>query len=517
MHPLYLGLDSSTQGLTATLIDCAEGRVLATRSVQFDADLPAFGTRNGVLRDADPTVVHAPPALWAAALDVLLLRMRAEGLPIDRVAAIAGSGQQHGSVYLTSLFPQRLAKLDPTRPLQDQLDGCFARATSPIWMDSSTSAACREIEQALAPHGGAAARTGSAVFERFTGPQIRAFWQRDPAGYQRTAQIALVSSFMASLLSGRVAPIDHGDGAGMNLMDIERRVWDAPALDATAPDLRIRLPALCASWTDIGGISAFASTRYGFSPTARCIAWSGDNPNSVIGLGLIEPGAVAISLGTSDTYFGTMRTCRTDPAGEGHVFVSPTGDYMSLICFKNGSLARERIRDQFALDWAGFSAALSRTSPGNGGRLMLPYFEPEIVPRVLDPGVRRSELREDDADANCRAVVEAQMMSMRIHSAWMGIPAREILATGGASRNPSILQVMADVFQCPVLTGEVPNSASLGAALRAAHAHTGKGWSDVVRPFCAFRRAATPAAGTAAVYGELTKAYARFEASVTRR
>ena len=90
-------------------------------------------------------------------------------------------------------------------------------------------------------------------------------------------------------------------------------------------------------------------------PEALATVWTGDNPASVIGLGLIKPGQVAISLGTSDTFFGTMEKCQTDEAGEGHVFGSPTGGYMTLICFKNGSLAREKIRELYKIpDWKKF-------------------------------------------------------------------------------------------------------------------------------------------------------------------
>ena len=116
---------------------------------------------------------------------------------------------------------------------------------------------------------------------------------------------------------------------------------------------------------------------------------------------------------------------------------------------------------------------------------MLPYFEPEIVPKVLEPGVRRFGLDEADAGANCRAVVEAQMMSMRIHSRWMGVRPTRVYATGGASENPEILRIMADVQNCPVFRFEVSNSAALGAALRAARAHLAAGgdappWEEVV-------------------------------------
>ena len=263
------------------------------------------------------------------------------------------------------------------------------------------------------------------------GPQIRKFYKTQPDAYANTAHIMLVSSFMASLIAGKIAPIDHGDGAGMNLMDIQTRTWHAAALNATAPDLSHRLPPLAESRAIIGTVSRYFVDKYGVNPNAQALVWSGDNPNSVVGLGLIREGLVAISLGTSDTYFGTMKNCQTDPRGEGHVFVSPTGDYMTLICFKNGSLAREAVRKSHGLDWDGFSHALQSTPPGNHGKIMLPYFEPEIVPNVLTPGVHRFDLHKQDAAGNCRAVVEAQMMSMRLHAEWMGVRPSAIYVTGG--------------------------------------------------------------------------------------
>jgi xylulokinase len=485
----FLGLDSSTQSLTALLIDLDSRRVVGEASLSFDAALPAYGTRNGVLRSDDPRVVHAPPLMWAEALDLVLASLARQGAPLGEVLAISGSGQQHGSVYLNAGGERAIETLDPARPLAAQLAHVFSRATAPVWMDSSTGEECREIEAALGGPRATAEATGSAAFERFSGPQIRRFFKTSPDDYARTARIGLVSSFMASLVAGRLAPIDHGDGAGMNLMDIRQRCWHPEALAATAPDLERRLTPLVPPWQVVSPVARYWAERHGVNPAALACVWSGDNPCSVVGLGLVRPGQVAISLGTSDTYFGTMAECRTDAAGEGHVFVAPTGAYMSLICFKNGSLARERVRDLYGLDWSGFSRALASTPPGNQGKLMLPYFEPEIVPRVLVPGVRRFDLREDDVAGNCRAVVEAQMLSMRRHSAWMKVRPQRIYATGGASRNTEILQVMADVHECPVFRFEVANSAALGAALRAAHAWHAAGdaplsWDDVVAGFC---------------------------------
>ena len=518
MSRLFLGLDSSTQSLSGIVIDLDARRLVYEAVLNFDKTLPQYKTHNGTLRSSDPLTVHSPPLLWVEALDALFVKMKADGVALGDILAIAGSGQQHGSVYLNRRASAALENLNPNRSLKDNLAGCFARETAPIWMDTSTNIECSEIRRALGGVQTTVQATGSDAFERFTGPQIRKFFKREPDRYAQTATIALVSSFMASIFAGKLAPIDHGDGAGMNLMDIRKRTWHAGALKATAPDLRKKLPALAEPWKVIGKVSPYFVKKYGVNPAALALVWSGDNPCSLIGLGLLEEGTIAISLGTSYTYFGLMKHCRTDDRGEGHVFGAPTGDYMTLICFKNGSLARERIRDMYSLDWNSFNRLLETSKPGNGGALMLPWFETEIVPRVSRPGLRRIKLDDRDVAANCRGIVEAQMMAMRLHSGWMKVTPRKILATGGGSVNPPILQIMADVMNCPVSRIEIAKSAALGAALRAAHGylkHAGKPakWKDIVAGFT------DPIPGSelkpnkkaVAVYNKLIRQYAKAE------
>jgi xylulokinase len=161
---------------------------------------------------------------------------------------------------------------------------------------------------------------------------------------------------------------------------------------------------------------------------------------------------------------------------------------MALTCFANGSLARERVRDDYALDWAGFSAKLRDTAPGNGGGFMVPWFVPEITPTVDRPGPHRQGLDPSDVAGNVRAVVEGQALSMRLHSQWFAPRVTAIRATGGAAANQAILQVIADVFGADVLRIAPPNAASLGAALRAFQADRNADgrplpWPEVVAGF----------------------------------
>jgi len=487
---IYLGFDSSTQSLTATIIeiDGARRSVVATRTFQFDEALPSYGTRYGVLSSQDGAVVHAPPLMWAEALEVMFDALtREHDIDWARLRAISGSAQQHGSVYLNTLATDRLARLDGTQVIASQLGDVFSRATSPIWMDSSTTEDCRAIEAAVGGAAALATLTGSRAFERFTGPQIRKFAREDQASYQRTDRIHLVSSWMASLLSGGNASIDRGDGSGMNLMDLSSGQWSRAALGATAPDLDSKLPPLVPSSAIAGTLSPFWTQRFNLPP-ARIVAWSGDNLCSLVGTGLVQEGQIAISLGTSDTIFGVMSKPSVSDDGTGHVFASPTGEFMGMTVFKNGSLARERIRNACGLDWNSFSDVLRRTTPGNGGAMMLPWFEPEITPLVLTPGVRTTGLSEPAGPDHVRAVIEAQMMSMALHSRWMGVTPSEIRATGGAATNREIMQVAADVFGAPVQRLQQSNSAALGAAMRAWHADTladgsPMPWSEIAAGF----------------------------------
>jgi xylulokinase len=484
----FLGLDSSTQSLTALIVDTDTGEVI-DRSIAFGPRLPQYQSPNGFLVNADPAVKHSDPLMWVEALDLVLGELRAAGVDLSAIRGVSGAGQQHGSVYLGRSL-DGAGKWDAGTPLVDQVRPLLSRKTAPIWMDASTGAECAEIAAAAGGDDRMVAITGSRAIPRFTGPQIRKYWKDDPAGYERTAEIHLVSSFVASLLTGSSVPIDLGDGAGMNLLDLARAAWSPALLDATAPNLGRKLKPPIPAATRAGTVADYFVKRYGFAPGTPVIAFTGDNPSSLIGMGAGEPGTAVVSLGTSDTMFAAMAAPRTDPRGYGNVFGNPAGGFMALCCFSNGSLAREEIARRFKLGWDDFARAiLEKTQPGNGGDMLLPYFVPEITPRLTAPAERwfgsPDFVAAKKGDAAARAVVEAQALSMRLHSAFIGQPPARILVTGGASKNPGILRVLADVFQAEIVPLRVSNSSALGGALRAAQAVGGRPWAELYARFAA--------------------------------
>jgi len=502
----FLGIDSSTQSLSALVWDSESLAVIGEASVNFGSDLPHFGAPQGFIPGGDGGEVHADPRMWLEALDLCLERLAASGIEISTIAAISGAGQQHGTVYLNEAGMATLKSLSPDRPLAAQFEGGFSRATSPIWMDTSTGEQCRAIEAAVGGAEVVREKSGSSAIERFSGPQIRRFAETDPAGYAATARVHLVSSFIAGVLAGTDAPIDHGDGAGMNLLNLKSLDWDEDLLEATAPGLRAKLPPAAPSQTDIGPVAGYFVARHGFSPGTRVVAFTGDNPSSLVGAGAATPGRVVISLGTSDTFFASMPEPLVDPDGCGHVFGNPLGGFMTLQCFLNGSLAREKVRDALGMDWDAFSAALSATPVGNNGKRMLPFFGPEISPRVdasepVTSGEFAGGAWQNDPAA-ARACVEGQFLNMRRTTGWMRLDTSVIHLTGGASRNDAIAQIAADVFGAEVKRLDISGSVALGGALRAALA-TGAADSAAVDAFfatAAVGRTVLPDPSAAALY-----------------
>lgn len=340
-EPLFLGLDCSTQSMTA-LVTNAHGRVVWESSFRFDERLPRYGTVNGVHRSSEhPDCVLIPSMMFVDALDAILANLRrCDAFSMAKIVAISGSAQQHASVYWAKGFDLRAAMADgdASRPLVEVLQAKNAKVfhldQGPSWMDNSTSSFCRRLNQDAGGAQRVADISGSRAYERFTGNQIAKRIHDQPDFLDHVSRIALVSSMLTSLLVGEFTAIDDSDGSGMNLLDLRSREWSPELLQSTAQEsttpnaeeaLQKALGDCVSRAYDIAGsVHPYFQTKYGFVPECKIIAFSGDNPCSLAGIGLSQAGDVAVSLGTSSTVMAVVPTAQARASGEeGHYFCNP--------------------------------------------------------------------------------------------------------------------------------------------------------------------------------------------------
>eukprot|EP00400_MALV-I_sp_L67-5_P000420 gene420-690_t len=485
---LYLGIDLSTQSCKVQVLD-TNLRLVGDARVQFDEDFgKKYGVQDGVKRGPGEGQVWSPTPMWAEALDLAMQRLEQKvGKDcLSKVNCISGSGQQHGSVYWSKAGPDILAMLDPnsSKSIDEQLAGAFVVEESPVWMDTSGTAECHAMEKYVGGPEKLSLKTGSRAYERFTAHLISQFLKRGLG--KDCSRISLVSSFGASLLCGKIVSIDHSDAAGMNLMNLDANDWDETILEYLSgggdSNLKEILGAPANAKKIAGTISPYFQ-KYGFAADCKINYWTGDNPSSVVGLGMLLPGDIAISLGTSDTLLAVVDRqpeSSRKPLPFGHLFPHPCLDdkMFLMLCYMNGDVTRRAVRDKYAGgDWDQFTSMLTNTPPGNGNNFGMFFSINEITPPLTNKGnvlatLDGSSFRKVDSftdEQYVRGVVESRALAMLCHMTSLGFytPSGRLLMTGGGSKNPAIRQVFADVFRRQVYTLDSADSAATGAAVRA--------------------------------------------------
>ena len=159
-NSLYLGFDLSTQQLKAITVD-SQLKVHNEVRFEFDVDAKGYNVEKGVLTNEELHEVYAPVAMWLQAVDMVMERLKTDGLDFSRIKAISGAGQQHGSVYWSAAGEKALQSLDSSQTLEKQLDHAFSHPFSPNWQDASTQAECDLFDNELLSEEQLAFITGS--------------------------------------------------------------------------------------------------------------------------------------------------------------------------------------------------------------------------------------------------------------------------------------------------------------------------------------------------------------------
>lgn len=301
------------------------------------------------------------------------------------------------------------------------------------------------------------------------------------------------------------------------------------------PELRSKLgPEPAEGGTVIGNIGKWWVDRWGFD--AKCIVapFTGDNPSTVVSLS--KPGDAILSLGTSTTLLISIPPSDEFPKRTvtSHLLAHPTtpGGSIAMLCYKNGALAREYIKDHYASHhWTTFNELVSSTPAGNDGYIGFYFPLYEIIPQnvvgdfFFFNGKPVSSF--EDPKYHPRAILESQLLSIK--SRIISIlptdshPLHRLLLTGGSSANLVIRQMAADILNLDTYVAASKEGGSVGGAILAQYAwwkrQGNKGSMEEMRASHDgdFTLVAKPNPDNADLYEEIIPLYRKCEEQVVKK
>jgi xylulokinase len=442
-----LGLDVSTTATKAILVD-ETGRLVGTASLGYDYDVPR------------PLWSEQDPQLWWTATQAVIGQALADaGIRGDQVAAVGLAGQMHGAVLLD-------AANDPLRP-------------AILWNDQRTAAECDEVRERVGARR-LIEITGNDALTGFTAPKLLWVRRHEPDVWSRVAHVLLPKDFVRHRLTGDHA-VDRADGAGTLLFDLGARDWSTDVLEALDLD-RGLLPTTHEGPSVTGTVTDAAAAATGLAPGTPVVAGGGDQAANAVGVGAVDPGVVALSLGTSGVVFAATDRPIVEREGRVHSFchsVPGRWHLMSVMLSAAGSL--RWFRDALAPDatYDELDAEAASVGAGSGGLVFLPYLTGERSPHP-DPLARGAFVGltvSHERRHLTRAVLEGVAFGLRDGMDQMtaiGLASPEqIRASGGGMASAVWRQILADVLRAEIATVATGEGAAFGAALLAA---VGAGW-----------------------------------------
>lgn len=393
-----------------------------------------------------------------------------DGIDLMQIVVIKVDGMQHCTLYLDDSLTRRLENLSPEFDLCYQLAPALTRQTAPIWEDRSTGAEVARLNE-LAD---IKKLTANRAELRFPAAQILK-WGKEP-DYVDTAHIMLLSAFMTSVLIGRPAPVDTGDGWGTNLnhMDAQKPGWNSEILSlidqVLGGQLGPKLGQMVPYDTSLGLVSSYFVRKYGLNPEAMVLAGTGDNPATLMGCG----GRTTISLGSSYTINGPIESAAADL--ECSIF--GYRPLMALMVITNGAKVHDHFRRYYGVaDWDAYADLAGESGLRPDEPLMLPYLSDESVP-LRPSGIVRDGLDENVADANIRALHISQALSLKLRAASFS-ESDSICIVGGASKNLKLCQFITDIFQKATYSiANADYAAPLGCAISGAKYVLGSNYEE---------------------------------------
>jgi xylulokinase len=451
-----LGIDVGTGGTRALVID-ENGHVVSSTTEEHEPF-------------ASPKIGWAeqnPENWWFACGAAVRKALAGAKLSGDRISCVGFSGQMHGAVML------------------DARDAIVRPAL--IWCDVRTEKQCRDFTQKVGPER-LIRLTCNPALPNFTLTKFLWVRENEPHNWNRVRSVMLPKDYVRFRLTGERA-IDVADASGTLLLDVARRSWSDEILQAAEIDASL-LPRLYESTEVCGQVSAMGAAATGLKAGTPVVAGAGDQAAGATGMGIVAPGAVSATIGTSGVVFAATDRPALDAGGRLHTFCHAVpGRWHVMGVTQAAGLSLRWFRDRFGAGtddgrnpYERLTTEAAAAPPGSEGLLWAPYLMGERTPH-LDPNARGAlvGLTASHGRAHIiRSILEGVAFSLKDSFTLfeeMNVPVTRIRLGGGGARSLLWRQIQADVYGHEVEIVEAEEGAAYGAAILAGVG--AKTWSSV--------------------------------------
>jgi xylulokinase len=437
----FLGMDVGTSGTRAVLVD-ETGSIVSAASEEH----APFRTPHPGWAEQDPE------DWWRAALTAIRQALAQAPEPHQVVAGIGLTGQMHGAVLLDK-------------------DGLVLRP-SLIWCDTRTQPQCDWLHKAIG-YERLIELTCNPALPNFTLTKLLWVKEHEPEIFARTAHILCPKDYVRLRLTGTYA-IDVQEASGTLLLDVTNRSWSHEVASISGIPLGW-LPQVFESTDVCAHISAEAASLTGLATGTPVVAGAGDQGAGAVGMGILQPGSVSATIGTSGVVFAATASPIKDPRGRLHTFCHAVpGRWHVMGVTQSAGLSLRWLRETFFAgeNYDELTDAAKAIPPGSDGLEWAPYLLGERTPH-LDPKVRAAFAGITTTHTSAhfvRSVLEGVAYSLNdtftLFDA-LGIPVTGIRLGGGGARGPLWREIQAAVYgeAVEILTAE--EGGAFGSALMA--------------------------------------------------
>jgi xylulokinase len=437
----FLGMDVGTGGTRAVVVD-ADGRLISGASSEH----APFRTPHPGWAEQDPE------DWWRAAQDAIRLALAAAPEPREPVVALGLTGQMHGAVMLDE-------------------NGAVLRP-SLIWCDTRTQPECDWLTAKIG-YERLIELTCNPALPNFTLTKLLWVKTHEPHIWAKIRHVMCPKDYVRYRLTGEFA-IDVQEASGTLLLDVTHRRWSKEVAEAAGiPESW--LPKVYESPEVCARISDEAAGLTGLSAGTPVVAGAGDQGAGAVGMGILQPGSVSATIGTSGVVFAATAEPTKDPKGRLHTFCHAVpGLWHVMGVTQSAGLSFQWLRNTFfaGQSYDGLTDGAAKVAAGSEGLMWAPYLLGERTPH-LDPEVRAAFAgisTVHTASHFVRAVLEGVAYSLEdtfTLFAELGIPVKGIRLGGGGARGPLWRRIQAGVYghAVEVLTAE--EGGAFGCALMA--------------------------------------------------